>query len=266
MEKFFKANRTMWDRFARVHFHSEAYRTQKFLAGETTLNSIEIEELGDVREKSLLHLQCHFGLDTLSWARKGARVTGVDFSEEAIRLARKLARESGLEAKFIQANIYELPDIFEETFDVVFTSYGVLCWLNNLKRWAEIIAHFLRPGGIFYIIEFHPLIWVFDTDAEDGFKLQHSYFHGAEPLSFEVDGSYTGEKIEPVTDYEWVHSIGETVNSIIDAGLKIQFLHEFPMSTFQNFPFLKRHDDGLWYYDDSEIQLPLMFSIKAVKE
>ena len=230
------------------------------------MDSIELGEVGDVRGRTLLHLQCHFGLDTLSWAREGAVVTGVDFSEESIRLARELTEKSRLEATFIQSNIYDLPDVLDEVFDIVFTSYGVLCWLNDLNRWAEVIARFLKPGGLFYIIDYHPLAWIFDSDAEDDFHLRYSYFHSNEPLSFEVDGSYTGDKIEPISDYEWAHGIGDIVTSIARAGLRIHFLHEFPMTTFQQFPFLKKHDDGYWYYEHSETQIPLMFSIRATKE
>jgi SAM-dependent methyltransferase len=206
-------------------------------------------------------------LDTLSWAREGAKVTGVDFSGEAIQLANELTEKTGLEARFILSNIYDLPEILEDKFDIVFTSYGVHCWLPDLTRWAEIIAHFLKSGGIFYIAEFHPFTWVFDNEFKDDFKLKYSYFHSPEPEKFDVDGSYAGPnaKIEPCVDYEWTHGMGDVINSIIHAGLQIQFLHEFPMSCFQQFPFLEKRDDGYWYYDNPEIQLPLVYSIKAIK-
>ena len=267
LEKYFEANQKMWDAFAKLHIDSETYGTKEFLQGKTTLKSIELEELGNVRDKTLLHLQCHFGLDTLSWAREGAKVTGVDFSGEAIQLARELTKKTGMEARFIQSNIYDLPDILEEKFDIIFTSYGVHCWLHDLTRWAEIVAYYLKSGGIFYIAEFHPFMWVFDVDAPDDFRLKYTYFHDPEPEEFEVDGSYAGSdlKIDKCVDYEWAHSMGDVINSIIQSGLQIQFLHEFPKSCYQQFPFLKKREDGYWYYENSEIQLPLVYSIKATK-
>jgi ubiquinone/menaquinone biosynthesis C-methylase UbiE len=268
LRKYFEANRKLWDEFAKINYEADSYRTKEFLQGATTLKSIELKELGDVKGKTLLHLQCHFGLDTLSWAREGARVTGVDFSGEAIKLARQVAEKTEIDATFIQANIYDLPEVLNEQFDIVFTSYGVHCWLNDIDRWAEIVDHFLKPGGTFYIAEFHPFLWVFDWDAQDDFKMVRSYFHDPEPLMEEVDGSYSSSdaKMEPTEDYEWAHGIGDIVTSLCSAGLRIQFLHEFPMMCFQNFPFLKKKEDGYWYYDNPEVQLPLTYSIKAIKD
>lgn len=267
-EKFFEANRDLWDKFAKINYESKTYKTKEFLRGETTLNSIELEELGDVKGKTLLHLQCHFGLDTLSWGREGAVVTGVDFSGEAIQLARKLADAAGLDARFIQSNIYDLPEVLDEKFDIVFTSYGVHCWLNDIRRWGEIVSHFVKPGGTFYIAEFHPLLWIFDWDAKDDFKMVRGYFHSPTPCKFDVDGSYAdGEtKFESQTDYEWAHSMADVINAIIHSGLRMEFLHEFAKAPFQSFPFLKQADDGYWVYDNPEVQLPLVYSIKAAKD
>jgi ubiquinone/menaquinone biosynthesis C-methylase UbiE len=261
--------RKMWDENTKINYESDMYQTDEFLKGKTNLNSIELDELGQyVKGKSLLHLQCHFGLDTLSWAREGAKVTGVDISGESIRLARKLAEETNIDATFIQSNIYDLPEVHDEKFDIVFTSYGVLCWLNDIKRWAEVIAHFLKPGGIFYIAEFHRFIWVFDWDAKDDFVLKNNYFHDPKPISYTVDGSYADDKklFEKQKGHEWAHSLSDVINSLINAGLEIQFLNEFPMAPFPRFPFLKKSDDGYWRYDHPEIQLPLVFSLMAIKK
>ncbi|MFW9845493.1 MAG: class I SAM-dependent methyltransferase [Candidatus Thorarchaeota archaeon] len=263
LREYFDANKQMWDKFAKDHYSSETYKTKEFLEGKTTLNSIELEELGDVKRKTLLHLQCHFGLDTLSWAREGAIVTGVDFSGEAINLARGLAEATTIDASFIQSNVYSLPDVLDSKFDIVFTSYGVHCWLNDLERWARIVSHFLKPGGTFYIAEFHPLLWMFDWDATDDFKLKRSYFHSEEPHEFDVDGSYGSSQIEPQKDYEWAHGMGKVISAIVSAGLQIEFMHEFPKSPFQQFPFLKQKDDGYWYYENPDVQLPLVYSIRA---
>ena len=158
LDKYYKANKAMWDQFARINVESKTYKTEAFLKGETSLNSIELEEVGTVRGKTFLHLQTHFGLDALSWAREGAIVTGVDFSSDGIAISRDLAKKANIDARFIEANIYDLPDVLDEKFDIVYTSYGVLVWLPDLKRWAEIVAHFLKPGGTFYIVEFHPYL------------------------------------------------------------------------------------------------------------
>ena len=157
-----RANRELWNAWTEIHEGSTFYDVEGFLAGRQTLLPIELEELGpDVREgTTLLHLQCHFGLDTLSWARRGARVTGVDFSDKAIALADRLAREVGLDeaCRFVQSDLYDLPAHLDERFDVVFTSWGVLMWLPDLTAWGRLIARYLRPGGIFYIVDFHPFV------------------------------------------------------------------------------------------------------------
>ncbi|MHA1187498.1 MAG: class I SAM-dependent methyltransferase, partial [Candidatus Heimdallarchaeota archaeon] len=157
-EKYFEANKKMWNEFAKEHFKTESnhYNVREFLEGKTTLRKYELEEVGDVKGKKLLHLQCHFGLDTLSWEREGAIVTGVDFSDEAIKLAKQLNKQANLKGDFILSNVYDLPNVLNEKFDVVYTSVGVLCWLNDLKKWAEVIAYFLKSGGIFYIHDGHP--------------------------------------------------------------------------------------------------------------
>lgn len=265
MERYYNVNRELWDKFARQHYDSEFYGTKRFLEGGSTLNSIELEELGDVDGKTLLHLQCHFGLDTLSWAREGAIVTGVDFSREAIRLAGKLADQAGIGAEFIQANIYDLPDVLSKSFDIVFTSYGVTCWLHDISQWGEIVAHFLKRGGTFYIADFHPITWIFDWDDPDDFKMVRGYFHKFKPDEFEVDGSYSGAEIEEQIDYEWAWGMGDVITALARAGLRIEFVHEFPKMPFQNFSFLKRSDDGYWVYDSPDVALPLSYSIKASK-
>jgi SAM-dependent methyltransferase len=268
-KKLYDDIRKKWDENAKINYDSEMYQTEAFLKGQSTLNSIELEELGSfIKGKKLLHLQCHFGLDTLSWAREGAKVTGVDISGEAIRLARQLAKETAIDATFIQANIYDLPEVLEEKYDVIFTSYGVLCWLNNLQRWGEIIAHYLQPGGIFYIAEFHRFIWVFDWDAKDDFVLKNNYFHSPEPLSYTVTGSYADDEktFEEQKGHEWAHSLSDVLNSLINAGLEIKFLNEYPKAPFKRFPFLKKGKDGYWRYDHPEIQLPLVFTIMAKKK
>jgi SAM-dependent methyltransferase len=266
MNEYLETNRKRWDELAPLHAQSGFYDVQGLRDGGLTLMPLEQEELGDVAGRSLLHLQCHFGLDTLSWARLGAQVTGVDFSEQAITLARSLSAELGIAADFVHSDVYDLPSVLNGRFDIVYTSYGVLCWLPDLPRWARVIAHFLRPGGTFYIAEIHPFAYVFhdEEDAED-LKVFYPYFHSAEPLRFQEQGSYAapGADVLHTVTYEWQHSLGDVVNSLISAGLRIEFLHEFSYACFKMFPFLEQDADGWWRLDQEYGSIPMTFSLKA---
>src|SRR5438067_5957834 len=184
MDDHTSANRANWDAWAAINAASANYDVAGFKAGKLSLNRIEREELGDVAGKSLLHLQCHFGLDSLSWARLGAAVTGVDFSDKAIALARSLSEETGIPATFVQSNIYDLADNLTGQFDIVFTSYGVLWWLPDLAGWAKVVSHFLKPGGTFLLVEAHPIASMFDPDDPSELKVKYPYFPSREPLKF----------------------------------------------------------------------------------
>ena len=263
MDKAGESNLKVWDSWVEGHAGSEFYDVAGFKAGRCTLKPIEVAEVGDVAGMRLLHLQCHFGMDTLSWARRGARVTGADFSPKAISLATSLAVELDLPAEFVCSDIYDLPQNLEGKFDIVYTSAGVLCWLADLAGWARVIAQFLAPDGFFYIREFHPFAGMLD-DGADAPRVRYPYFHQADPLVFDGGGdSYAGGKTPPGgATHEWPHSLSDVIQSLIDAGLRIEFLHEFPFTTYQAYPFLKRGDDGLWRYPGGP-DLPLMFSVKA---
>ena len=167
MDKYTEANRALWDELTHINAGSELYQLEQFKAGENKLNPLERGEVGPVEGKTLLHLQCHFGMDTLSWARLGAQVTGVDFSPEAIKLAESLSQELGIPGRFICCDLYDLPEHLNQTFDIVYTSYGVLCWLRDLERWARLAASYLKPGGIFYMAEMHPTSLIFDESASE---------------------------------------------------------------------------------------------------
>jgi len=266
MDKYLKANKKLWDDLTKIHYESDFYDVEGFKKGNCSLTDIEVEEVGDVTGKSLLHLQCHFGQDTLSWARRGADVTGVDFSEKGINQAISLAKELDIPAKFIRCDIYELDKNLDDKFDIVFTSAGVLIWLPDSKRWAEIISHFLKPKGIFYIREFHPFTYIFNDEAETPI-IGYPYFKTNKPIESGDDVDYANPNIMVEgTSYEWPHSMAEIINSLINAGLKIEFLHEFNYSVCQLYSFLKKCDDGMWRYDGAEGDLPLMFSIRAIKK
>lgn len=271
MDEYRDANQRMWNEWTRHHIQSAFYDVEGFRRGSRTgragLDAIEQAALGDVTGKSLLHLQCHFGLDTLSWARQGARVTGVDFAEDAVREARALASELGLQATFVHSDIYDLPQRLDGTFDIVFTSHGVLCWLPDLERWAHVIAHFLRPGGLFYIIEAHPFALVFDDERNDSeLRPRYPYFHETEPMRSEREGSYAAPDapIRSVT-YQWSHSMGEILTAIAGAGLRIESLQEYPRAGWAMFPWLEPRPDGLWQLPSGQTSVPLMFALKAIK-
>lgn len=263
MEHYFENNRQLWNRRTELHRDSQFYDLQSFKKGQNTLKSVEMDALGNVQKKSLLHLQCHFGLDTLSWERLGAMVTGVDFSENAIDLAIKIRDEQGLKARFIRANIYDLPQFLDETFDVIFTSYGVLCWLPDIKAWAQLIARFLNPGGVFYIVEFHPVIMMFD---ERSGEMLYSYFHQQEPIEQHVEYTYANDQ-EPLNhrEYSWNHSLSDVVNALIAVGLQVEGLHEYPFSSYNCFPNLELNKDGYYWEKHRKGIVPLMFSIKVSK-
>lgn len=238
MDNYIQANHKLWNEWTKLHLNSNYYNLDGLKAGIITLGAIERNEVGDVLGKSLLHLQCHFGLDTLAWARLGAIVTGVDISGESIRLAQALSDDLNILARFICSDVYELNQILNEQFDIVFTSHGVLTWLSDLQRWAEIIVEHLKPGGIFYINEIHPIKRVLTPRLQDdrGNAIEIGYFHCDEPTRVEEQGSYAQESDTWHTAYYWSHGLGEIVTALVRAGLKLEFLHEFPSEGHYHFP------------------------------
>ncbi|MBM3128782.1 MAG: class I SAM-dependent methyltransferase [Chloroflexi bacterium] len=264
MDHYLQSNRELWNAWTRVHVKSKFYDVAGFKRGDNRLDSVVREGLGDVRGKSLLHLQCHFGLDTLNWARLGARVTGADFSEEAITTARALAREIGVDARFVCANLYDLPNALEEKFDIVFTSHGVLSWLPDLNAWARVIARFLKPGGLFFIAEAHPTAYIFDDEHPDDLRVRYPYFHADAPSQSQVQGSYADRDADiRGVEYWWAFSIGDVITALARAGLRIEELREYPFNAWQMFPFMEQDAAGWWRLPDRFPPLPLMFALKA---
>lgn len=262
-DSYLQANKSLWNKRTPVHAKSDFYDLASFRQGNTSLNAIELQELGNVEGKTLLHLQCHFGQDTLSWAREGAIVTGVDFSEESIMLAQSLATDLKLEARFICCNVYDTRQYVQEQFDVVFTSYGVLGWLPDLDKWAEVVAQSLKPGGTFYMIEFHPVIWMFDPDF---IKVAYSYFYRPEPISDETEGTYADHLAEITNEeYSWNHGQAEVISALLNQGLQLEQFHEFPFSSYNCFKNLVKGEDGFWRIKGLEDMLPMMYSLKMRK-
>lgn len=253
---YLKLNKEGWDKRTHVHVQSKFYDVDGFLSGKTSLKEIELSELKDVEGKKLLHLQCHFGLDTLSWARKGAIVTGVDLSPAAIRKANELKKQVNLNARFICSDIYEFGKTVTEEYDIVFTSYGVLTWLPDLTKWAEIVARSLKPGGQFYIAEFHPV-----HDLVRGYN----YFYQSEP-DVEEEGTYTeNDAGESSTMVTWGHHLGKVINSLIKAGIQIQQFNEYPYSPYDCFEDLEEREEGRYYFKKMQYDVPLVYSILGKK-
>jgi SAM-dependent methyltransferase len=248
-----QAIRRLWDRMTPNHLRTW-YDTQAFKDGTSSLDSVQLAEVGSVRGKRLLHLQCNVGIDTLSWAREGAEATGVDFSPNAVATARSLTAEVGIDARFICCDIYELVDHLGGEFDVVYTSQGVLCWLRDLPAWAAIINRYLKPGGFFYIMEEHPFAATLNEDSPEP-RLAAPYFGTPEPRRFQAEGAEAW--------FEWQWSLADVVNSLIGAGLRIEFLNEFDHTFWQRLSFLEPLDDDWWTIP--EHSLPLMFTLKATK-
>lgn len=253
-------NQRAWDIRTSVHRDSAFYDLASFKQGRSSLQPLEQEELGDVAGKSMLHLQCHFGLDTLSWARRGARVTGVDFSEQAISLARSLAEEIAVDARFIRANVYELPDTLNDKFDIVVATYGVLYWLPDLAAWARVVAHFLRPGGTFCLVEIHPIIGLV-TDEGGKLLVTNSLFERG-PFDTVSDVTYADSRpLPPHIEHNWNWTLGEVVTELANAGLVVERLREFPMDVRQRLPSMVRSADGYWHLPGDP--LPCLFSVLA---
>lgn len=255
-------NKKWWNTITPFHSKSKEYRLQEFKKGASSLQPIELKELKNVKGKKLLHLMCHFGLDTLSWARKGAIVTGVDLSNASIDLAKQLSKENNIPAEFICSDIYKLPKILQKEFDIIFMSYGVLLWLSNIKKWARLIHKYLKKGGTFYIVELHPFTNILSYDC----KMKYDYFDKG-PFLDEASGTYTNweENIQGKT-YEWSYTISDIFGALNDAGLHITYFHEFPFTMYDQFPgHMRKNRKGQYVLKDKNFQIPLLFSLKAVK-
>ncbi|GAA3657031.1 class I SAM-dependent methyltransferase [Nonomuraea antimicrobica] len=261
MDDYLQVNRANWNARVPIHITSDFYDVEGFKAGRNALRPFELDEVGEVSGRSLVHLQCHFGLDTLSWARLGAQVTGLDFSEAAIGHARTIAAECGIPARFVTADVNDAPEALGETYDIVYTGIGALIWLPDLTRWAETVAALLKPGGFLYIAEFHPFAETLDD--ETGTKITYDYFERG-PHVWEYPYTYTGsEVLEHQTSVEFRHGLGEIVSAVTAAGLRVEFLHEHEHTLFRRFATLVESDSRTYRKPGDEPRIPLMFSLRA---
>jgi ubiquinone/menaquinone biosynthesis C-methylase UbiE len=262
-DNYIEINRQSWNRKTDFHLKSDFYDLEGFLKGNSSLNSIELGLLGDLQGKSVLHLQCHFGQDTISLARLGATVTGVDLSDNAIRQANELAAKAGVKADFICCDLYDLPQHLDKQFDLVFTSYGTIGWLPDLEKWAQIVARFLKPEGKFVFVEFHPVVWMFDYNFE---KVGYNYFNDG-PIVETQSGTYA-DKDAPITQeyVNWNHGISEVLNSLIRSGLEINSFDEFDYSPYNCFNHTLEVEPGKYRIKHLGNNIPMVFALVATKK
>jgi SAM-dependent methyltransferase len=261
---WYAANREFWDERAPLHAAGEFYGLEDFLADPeaTTLRPFEIAEVGDVAGRTLVHPQCHFGMDSLSWARRGADVAGIDISPAAVAAAEDAADRAGLDATFLLGNVYDAVEIVGgRTFDIVYTGLGALNWLPDLGRWAQVMAGLTAPGGFLYVAEFHP---VHSILGDEDLTVTYPYFH-TEPLELEESGSYADEQAATTANktYEWTHGIAEVLTGLLDAGFRLELFHEHDYTLFPRWPFLVKEGRDTYRLPEGMPSLPLMYSLRA---
>lgn len=261
-------NRANWDERVAVHLRSAFYDVEGFRRGETDLGPIEVAEIGDIAGLRVAHLQCHFGMDTMYLARRGARVTGLDFSANAIAAARALATETGSSADFVEGDLYDAPPLLGSgVYDLVFTSWGTIIWLPDIVRWAQVVATLLKPGGRLYFLDGHPAARALDQDDADApIQPRYAYFRDA-PIEFDVQGSYADRDavFTHTRTVEWDHPLGAIVDALLAAGMRLTALREHDAAAWQMWPCLVEGPDGLWRMPAGRPNLPLSLTIEAVK-
>jgi SAM-dependent methyltransferase len=264
MDKWLEANQANWNDRVGIHVASRFYDVDGWLSNEPGPTPLELQALGSVEGLSLVHLQCHFGLDTLRWARVGATVTGVDFSPAAIAEATTLAERAGLDerSRFVCSTVYDAPEALAgERFDVVYVSLGSLCWLPSIEMWAHSVAKLLRPGGRLYLHDVHPLSNSLDDDGE---HFTFGYFEATEPLIFDSTETYTdGDGIESTTTYEWNHSLAELFGALRVNGLVIDAFDELDWTVWHQFPWLEESVEGTWTIPADRPRIPIAFTLVA---
>ena len=262
-KNYIEINKKSWNRKTAYHLKSDFYDVEGFLKGNSSLNEIELTLLDDVEGKSILHLQCHFGQDTISLGRLGAKTTGIDLSDKAIESARKLSRKAGIEASFICCDIYDLPNHLNGKFDIVYTSYGTIGWLPDLDKWAEIISKYLKPKGKFVFVEFHPVVWMFDNNFK---KIDYNYLNAGAIIETE-SGTYADKKADINQEYVmWNHGMSEVLNSLIKNGLIIKSLNEYDYSPYDCFNKTIEFEPKKYRIKHLGNKIPMVYSIVAEKK
>ena len=257
---YLEINRKSWNNKVDIHLNSDFYDMKSFLAGKTSLNPIELELLGDLKGKKILHLQCHFGQDSISLSRLGAEVTGIDLSDKAIETAQKLAIQTHSSAKFICCDIYELPLHLTEEFDIVFSSYGTIGWLPDLDKWTKIIHQFLKPNGQFVFVEFHPVVWMFDNAFE---TIAYNY-SSTEAIVETFEGTYADKQANLSQEYVmWNHGLGKVFGSLIHNGLNINYFEEFDYSPYNCFENTLEFEPKKFRIKHLGDKIPMVYALVA---
>ena len=256
-------NKNVWNNKTEVHIASDFYDMKGFIEGKSSLNSIELELLSDISNKKILHLQCHFGQDTMTFARMGAQATGIDFSEKAIEKATEFSKQLNLDTTFICCDIYEAPKCLNEQFDIVFTSYGTIGWFPDLDKWAKVVSHFLKPGGKFIMADFHPVVWMYDNDFKEVF---YSYFN-IEQIVEDESGTYADRysEIEAKT-ITWNHPISEILNALITNGIELNSFNEYDYSPYNCFNNTEEFEPNKFRIKTFGNKIPMVYSIKGTKK
>lgn len=263
MENYLDINRKLWNAKVESHLKSDFYFVDEFINGRTSLNSIELELLGNIKDKKILHLQCHFGQDSISLSRSGAKVTGVDLSDEAISAAYNLAKKCETDTQFIVSDVYELPNILDQKFDIVYTTYGTIGWLPDLKKWAKIISTFLKPGGKLIFVEFHPFIWMFNDDFTE---IKYDYFQG-EPIIETSEATYADQSAKiSLQEVGWNHEISDVIQSLIDENLEIKNMQEYNYSPYSCFKNMIEIEKGKYQIPQFGAKVPYVYSLVAQKK
>jgi SAM-dependent methyltransferase len=273
MDDYRETNRANWDERAPAHVASPGYAVDRFLADPEFLSDVvrfDLARLGDVRGLRGVHLQCHIGTDTISLARLGARMTGLDFSGEAIEQARRLAEQTGADVEFVQADAYDAATVLErESFDLVFTGIGAICWLPRIDRWADVVAALLKPGGRLFMREGHPMLWsLADAREDDLLVVEHPYFETEEPYVEHDGGTYveTDVEFERNVSYSWNHGLGEIVTALLDHGLTPTMLVEHDSAPWEGLPGkMEKLDNGEYRLPERRERLPQTYTLQAVK-
>ena len=263
LDNYLELNRRLWNERTKHHLKSSFYNLDSFLNGSSSLNEIELSLLGNVSGKTLLHLQCHFGQDSLSLGRMGANVTGVDFSEEAIYAAIDLAKQLKQDARFVCCDVYDFPKHGKQPFDMVFSSYGTIGWLPDLEKWASVVANSLKKGGSLVFVEFHPVVWMFDNSFK---QLQYSYFK-KEPIVEEELGTYADKNATiSLTSVGWNHSLDEVIQNLLDAGLSLVQFKEYEYSPYNVFPEMVEVQPNQFQFKSMKGLIPLVYALKMTKQ
>jgi len=258
---YLETNALQWDKRTAIHKDSDFYDLQGFMSGDNMLKAIERKEVGDVKGKSLLHLQCHFGLDTLSWAKLGANVTGIDLSEQAIELAKQISKDTQINGNFIATDVYSVGDHLEDKFDIVFTSYGTIVWLDDLNKWAKVIADRLNPDGFFYMVDFHPLVESFDTST---LEIKYPYFNEG-PIEEFSKHTYTDGPELNMQEVSFSHSFSEIFDALLSVGLQLEFFNEHDYAAHDCFENMEERAPGEFVFKNRSVNVPMMYSLKWLK-